>query len=161
MAVIPPELLAIIMSAPVLNLPVIPFDGVLGVADIVMLYLGARASNSMVRLFTNPYTPTNASVRASFIEATNSGLAGQPLLAPTNKGIDATNKDVWTFPQPTWTSDASFLPQVVYGFWVDAIDPLTGGLRVFWAQRFPVPWATWMAGQTLTFQLSFGFNQCS
>lgn len=141
-------------------LPVIPYDGLNGFSEAVWWAVGNGRNSSRIHLFGNDYTPGVNTVVSDFQEATAGGLAAIPLPMPTNKGIDGFGKDVWVFPSAAWTTTGPGLPAVVWGYWVDYFSPLSNQTRLLWAQRLVSPWGSWMAGQTLNFVPSCGFNQC-
>lgn len=141
-------------------LPLIPYDGLNGFADIIMSYLQRPAAVARVHLFANSYTPNVLTVVGDFTESAAVGLGPIPLPAPINRGVDEGAKDVWEFPTVNWTATGLGLPAVVYGMWVDCLDPITAGTRVLWAQRFVSPVALVAAGDQVKFTLSLGFNQC-
>jgi hypothetical protein len=128
--------------------------------DLLAWSLANGHNNCRVHLFANDYQPDANTVLASFIELSGAGYLPKPTGNPTNLGVDLTRRDVWQFPDLIWTATGVGLPVIAYGYWVDFLDPLTGGTRVLWAQKFQAAQALWLAGQTIRFALSWGGKQC-
>jgi hypothetical protein len=142
------------------GLPVIPDDGLIGHMDLLVWGLANGNNNCRIHLFANDYRPAPNTVLGSFTELIGAGYAPLPTGNPVNLGVDVARRDVWQFPETIWTALGIGLPVVAYGYWVDFTDPLTGGTRVLWAQRFQSPQVMLHAGDVIKFALSWGGKQC-
>jgi hypothetical protein len=139
---------------------ILPTDGAIGMLDALINWLRLPASASLVHLYTNNYVPIAGTVLASFTEATFGGYSSMGLGIPTQLPVSPDGRAAWVWPQSIWTANGVNLPTIVYGYWVDFLDPLTAGRRVGWAQRFQSAQGLWALGQTIRFTLSFGAKQC-
>lgn len=128
--------------------------------DVLVWALQNGLHGTRVRLYSNDYWPVKESVRASFTELSGGGYVAKPTGIPVNLGTDVTGRNVWQFPETLWTATGAGLPVVAFGYWVDFIDPLTGGTRVLQAQRFNAPIAWLNVGDKVRFSLSWGGKQC-
>ena len=90
-------------------------------------------TNVKIRLFANNYTPVQASVIGNFTEIAYTGYAAVTLSGAVDGGIDANDRDTWTWPTVTFqcTSSAG-LPVTAYGYYVTD----SANTTVLWAERF-------------------------
>ena len=141
-------------------LPVVTNDGLIGYMDLLGWSLANGGNNCRVHLFSNNYLPDFGTVLVSFVEMVGAGYTPLPTGNPINLGIDLLRRDVWQFPELTWTALGIGLPVAAYGYWVDFLAPITLATRVLWAQRFQSPQVMRLAGDTIKFALSWGGRQC-
>lgn len=114
----------------------------------------------MVHLFVNIIDPTVNTVLADLVESTNPGLVGQLLPAPVDTGIDGTGRDEWIWPLFTFRAGAAPLPVVVYGWWIDFVDPITAQRVLLAVQQFGTPFAFLAVNDPLPLNLGLGGTQC-
>lgn len=111
--------------------------------------------SAKLHLFMNNYTIIQTSVLANVTEATYGGYAAQVLGTAVDGGIDANDRDTWTYPTLTFaaTSGAS-LPQTIYGYYVTD----NGSTTLLWAMNFSptIVLAASGDGFTITPQFSYG-----
>lgn len=144
---------------PLLYPPVIPDQGVEAFMDIVIAAIRNGGLTSRVHLFQNWYTPNRLTTPALFVEATFGGYGAQVLGQPLPGNFTPAGLQPWTWPMSTWTATGAGLPQAIYGFWVDAVDPITNQPRVLWTQSFVNPVVLVAAGNPVKFTLSLGGRQ--
>lgn len=140
-------------------LPVIPDAGNVTFMTALLLQLKSGANDAKVHLYTNNLAPVRETVLTDFTEAVAAGLEALATPAAVDVGINAAGVDVWTFSPLTWSAGGSGLPVVVYGYYVDWLNPITLQRQLWWAQKFDVPQALTGAGQTVSFTLSIGGDQ--
>lgn len=140
-------------------LPIIPYDGRTGRMDITILNLAGGNNSAMVHLFQNSFTPDLNSVVADFTESTWAGYSALPTPPATDNGIDGGGRDIWVFDPLTFGPATGMPSEVVYGYWIDYLDPLTATVRLDSFQLFDIPIAISLAGQTVGFTLSWSGNQ--
>lgn len=146
-------------APPLLYPPVIPDQGVQAFMDIVISAIRGGGLVSRVHLFQNWYTPNRLTTLVPFVEATFGGYGAQVLGQPFAGNLTPEGLQPWTWPMSTWTATGAGLPQAIYGFWVDVLDPITLTTRVLWTQRFVAPVVLVAAGNPVQFTLSLGGRQ--
>lgn len=139
--------------------PVIPDNGKTGFMGAILKAISSGANTATVHLFQNNITPDSSTVIGTFVEATAGGMGSQPTPSATDSGVIPGGIDNWIFGPMTWTATGSGLPQTIYGYWVDFVDPTTGLAAMLWAQRFDTPQALTAAGQPISFILSLAGTQ--
>lgn len=77
----------------------------------------ASTQNLTLRLYSNNYTPVEASTYASFTEATFTGYSAEALTAGSWT-ITAADPSTAAYPQVTFTSSAGSQNQDIYGYYV-------------------------------------------
>ncbi len=77
----------------------------------------ASTQNLTLRLYSNNYTPVEASTYASFTEATFTGYSAEALTAGSWT-ITAADPSTAAYPQVTFTSSAGSQNQNIYGYYV-------------------------------------------
>lgn len=77
----------------------------------------ASTQNLTLRLYSNNYTPVEASTNASFTEATFTGYSAASLTAGSWT-ITAADPSTAAYPQVTFTSSAGSQNQNIYGYYV-------------------------------------------
>jgi hypothetical protein len=77
----------------------------------------ASTQNLTLRLYSNNYTPVEASTYASFTEATFTGYSAAALTAGSWT-ITAADPSTAAYPQVTFTSTAGSQNQNIYGYYV-------------------------------------------
>jgi hypothetical protein len=138
--------------------PIATLEGYSGLMASLVRGLLAGANGTLVRLFANNLYPTQASVWTDFEEASFAGYAPQPFSTAIDQGLNPDAVDVWRFAAVAWTLTA--LPtQVVYGYWIDWINPVTSLRQSLWCQRFDSPYLFDLPSRTLTLVATPGFSQ--
>jgi hypothetical protein len=140
--------------------PVLPYAGLVAIMDLLAWALAQPGINPQVSLYTNPVTPSNASVLSDFTPATAPGLTAQALGAPTNNGVNALGRDVVTYPVVQFTASGGSLPVTVYGWVLSFIDPATSTRTLFLAQRLPNAFAFFQAGDNLPIPVVLSLAEC-
>lgn len=128
--------------------------------DVLVWALRNGQHSCVARLFSNDYQPDVNTTRTNLLELVGAGYGPNSLGNPTNLGIDITGRDVWLFPEVVWTATGIGLPVIAYGYWIDFLDPLTGGTRILQVQKFFQPQAFIAAGNQIRFTPSWGGKQC-
>lgn len=139
---------------------ILPTDGASGMMAAVVQWLQNPLSASRVHLYQNDYVPTAAAVPASFTEPVAAGLGPIPMGVPTVLPIGPGGRVIYQWPQSVWTASGAGLPQIVFGYWVSFLDPVSMVSRVGWAQRFQSQQGLWTPGQTVKLMLSLGGKMC-
>jgi len=139
--------------------PIIPTQGKHGLMAATLSAIMLGANTSRVHLFTNPYTPDLTTTPASFTEAAFAGYAPIALPLAIDHGIDGSGDDDWYFNSIAWTASGGGLPETIYGYWIDYVNPVTSALSILWCQRFDTPFAFIHAGDTLPLILTIGGTQ--
>lgn len=141
------------MSAPLLT-----YEGYQSLMGGALASFAAGANAARVRLFKNNLTPTKDSIWTDFVEADFSGYLPIPVPSAVDQGLTPAHIDVWKFAKVTFVISA--LPQqVVYGYWVDHLNPYTSLRRSLWCQRFDAPFLFSAPGVSLPVTLTPGFRQ--
>jgi hypothetical protein len=139
--------------------PVIPYDGKIGINTVLLGQLMSGGLTAFVRLYQNNYVPVAGTLNSDFVECTWPGYAGQPTPAAVDQGINGLGQDVWQFGPTTFGPATGTPSQVVYGYWVEFVDPVSHAKRVWFAQQFDVPFGVTAAGQTVGFTMTWSDNQ--
>lgn len=139
--------------------PIIPDQGKTTFMDLVVPAIDGGTNTAKIRLFQNNYTPVTGTVIAALTEATFGGYAGVSTPVATDSGVIPGGVDNWIFGSVTFTATGATLPQTIYGYWVECVDPLLAATKILWAQRFDTPQALTAAGQTISFVLSLAGTQ--
>jgi hypothetical protein len=138
---------------------IIPNIGKVGLMDVVMSVLSGNPT-ATVHLFQNPLTLGLATVLGDFIESNFVGYVPAELPAQTDEGIVPPGQDSRVYNMVSFScTGGALLPQPVYGYWVQWLNPVSGLPELLWCELFGSPWSFTAAGQFLTFQLSLGASQ--
>jgi hypothetical protein len=138
--------------------PIVTFEGYSGLMGALLRSIANGGNNSKIRLFSNNYFPTQSSTWSDFVEASFSGYSAIPMPSVLNEGLNPNELDVWDFAQVQFVMTAA-PSQVVYGYWIDFIDPNTLLRCSLWCQRFDSPFVFYGAGAKLPVILTPGFSQ--
>lgn len=138
--------------------PLLTYEGYSGLMGACVAAIAAGANGSRVRLWQNDYTPTRLTLWYDFVEATFAGYAPIPVSAAIDKGVTALMIDVWEFAKVKFVMTA-LPPQVVYGYWIDFVNPLTSIRQSLWCKRFDAPFLFNAIGVSLPLTLTPGFRQ--
>ncbi len=141
-------------------LPIVPYDGLAGVVELMAFDLRLGNHGCKVRLFTNDYTPVNSTVVSDLVEYSGWGYTPKNLGNPVDQGVDVTGRDVWLFPEVEWIASGSGSTNIVWGYWIDFTAPLTGKRRLLTIQRFNASQVFLNAGDRIRFTPSWGMKQC-
>ena len=142
-------------------LPVIPLAGQLTYSHIVINWIANGANNAQVHLFSNNLEILPTTTLANFVGVTNPGLTPQPTPVAINDGPNNVGQYVWRFAPITFTAAGGPYPLLVWGYWIDVVDPVTGLQALLWAQSFPTGVAFLRNGDSYTFNLFQVFGTCT
>jgi hypothetical protein len=112
---------------------VVPDAGELRMLDTLLKLALSTNENQILKLYQNNVTPTQASVPASFTEASFTGYAARTLLrSGWNNAVTVSNKAESSYgstPQ-SWTCGTT--GNTIYGYWVEG----STSAKCLWAERF-------------------------
>jgi hypothetical protein len=136
----------------------ITYEGYSAIMSAIMSQIMGGRNNCRIRLFQNNFTPVVTSTWSSFVESTIVGYASLPFPAGVDIGLNPSGVDVWQFSAVTF---GPFSPssQIIYGYWIDWINPLTALRQMLWCHLFDSPFAWVFPGQTMPIVLTPGLNQ--
>lgn len=139
--------------------PILTYEGYSGLMGACVASIAIGANGSRVRLFQNNFTPNRLTLWSDFVEATFPGYVPISVPAAIDQGITSVlMMDVWDFAKVTFSLSA--LPsQVVYGYWIDFVNPLTHLRQSLWCKRFDSPFLFNAIGVSLPLTLTPGFRQ--
>lgn len=127
--------------------------------NVLLAALANGGHGSEVHLFQNTYVPDHLAVVGDFVECTWPGYVALPLPAATDSGISLGGQDVRMFAPLAFGPSSTAAMQMVYGYWVDFVDPVTLVRTIWFAQKFDVPLGITAIGQIVQFILSLGCSQ--
>lgn len=112
-------------------------------------------TNAKINFFTNNYTVVETTVLADLTAQTVTGIAATTLTGATDGGIDANDRDTWTWPLMTFAATSgSGLPQTLYGYYITD----SAGTTLIAAQNFAIPVVITNNGDGFTIQPQFSFG---
>jgi len=141
-------------------LPLIPQNGKAAMLRTVMVAIKNGANAAKVHLFENDYTPVLTSMVGDFVECSVGGMSVMPLPQATEQPLLASGPANWIFDLVTFTPSGVGLPGLVYGYWVDFLEPSTATTMLLWAQRFDSPQAIVTVADKVEFTPNLAGTQC-